>query len=116
MNSKFITSSHVFKGSILTIGTHIMVLENLPRGYLFVHSSPCLQQQWFWKFFMERNSISALHSQITFSTLILQDCAVGLLFALLPVLGGTLGILQGVISVINKGKTSFTLSKNIQIY
>lgn len=29
----------------------------------------------------------------------LQDCAVGLLFALLPVLGGTSGILQGVISM-----------------
>lgn len=28
-----------------------------------------------------------------------QDCAVGLLFALLPVLGGTSGILQGVISM-----------------
>ena len=34
---------------------------------------------------MERNSISALHGQVTFSTLILQDCAVGLLFALLLV-------------------------------
>ncbi|KAL6347782.1 hypothetical protein AAG906_026311 [Vitis piasezkii] len=44
---------------------------------------------------MERNSISALHGQATVSTLILQDCAVGLLFALLPVLGGTSGILQG---------------------
>ena len=67
------------------LGTHIMVLENLLRGYLLVHSSPCLQQQWFWKFFMERNSISALHGQVTFSILILQDCDVGLLFALLLV-------------------------------
>ena len=64
---------------------------------------------------MERNSISALHGQATVNTLILQDCAVGMLFALLPVLGGTLGILQGVISMINKGKTSFLLSRNIQI-
>ncbi|XP_030448329.2 K(+) efflux antiporter 4 isoform X1 [Syzygium oleosum] len=51
------------------------------------------------KFLMERNSISALHGQVTIGTLILQDCAVGLLFALLPVLGGTSGILQGVISM-----------------
>lgn len=28
-----------------------------------------------------------------------QDCAVGLLFALLPVLGGSSGVLQGVISM-----------------
>ncbi|KAF8053723.1 hypothetical protein N665_1379s0007 [Sinapis alba] len=51
------------------------------------------------KFLMERNSISALHGQITVGTLILQDCAVGLLFALLPVLGGTSGILQGMLSM-----------------
>ncbi|KAI9118868.1 hypothetical protein K1719_010313 [Acacia pycnantha] len=51
------------------------------------------------KFLMERNSVNALHGQVTIGTLILQDCAVGLLFALLPVLGGTSGILQGVISM-----------------
>ncbi|KAJ7973720.1 K(+) efflux antiporter [Quillaja saponaria] len=51
------------------------------------------------KFLMERNNISALHGQVTIGTLILQDCAVGLLFALLPVLGGTSGVLQGVISM-----------------
>lgn len=28
-----------------------------------------------------------------------QDCAVGLLFALLPVLGGNSGLLQGIISM-----------------
>ncbi|CAF2156805.1 unnamed protein product [Brassica napus] len=44
-------------------------------------------------------SISALHGQITVGTLILQDCAVGLLFALLPVLGGTSGVLQGMLSM-----------------
>ena len=64
---------------------------------------------------MERNSISALHGQATVNTLILENCVVGLLFALLPVLGGTSGILQGVISMINRGKTSFLLSRNIQI-
>ncbi|XP_071705129.1 K(+) efflux antiporter 4-like [Rutidosis leptorrhynchoides] len=51
------------------------------------------------KFLMEKNSVNALHGQVTIGTLILQDCAVGLLFALLPVLGGTSGILQGVISM-----------------
>ncbi|XP_042486058.1 K(+) efflux antiporter 4 isoform X4 [Macadamia integrifolia] len=51
------------------------------------------------KFLMERNSINALHGQVTIGILILQDCAVGLLFALLPVLGGTSGILQGVMSM-----------------
>ncbi|KAM7275331.1 hypothetical protein ACFE04_017197 [Oxalis oulophora] len=51
------------------------------------------------KFLMERNSINALHGQVTVGTLILQDCIVGLLFALLPVLGGTSGVLEGVISM-----------------
>ncbi|RYR73252.1 hypothetical protein Ahy_A02g007597 [Arachis hypogaea] len=48
------------------------------------------------KFLMERNSVNVLHGQVTSGTLILQDCAVSLLFALLPVLGGTSGVLQGV--------------------
>jgi hypothetical protein len=51
------------------------------------------------KFLMEKNSINALHGQVTIGILILQDCAVGLLFALLPVLGGNSGVLQGVISM-----------------
>ncbi|KAK6941395.1 Cation/H+ exchanger [Dillenia turbinata] len=51
------------------------------------------------KFLMERNSINALHGQVTIGTLVLQDCAVGLLFALLPILGGTSGVLQGVMSM-----------------
>ncbi|XP_078428159.1 K(+) efflux antiporter 4-like [Wolffia australiana] len=51
------------------------------------------------KFLMERNSFNVLHGQVTIGTLILQDCAVGLLFALLPVLGGTSGVLQGVMSM-----------------
>ncbi|KVH89910.1 hypothetical protein Ccrd_008095 [Cynara cardunculus var. scolymus] len=51
------------------------------------------------KFLMEKNSVNALHGQVTIGTLILQDCAVGLLFALLPVLGGTSGVLQGLISM-----------------
>ncbi|KAK2993408.1 hypothetical protein RJ640_021627 [Escallonia rubra] len=51
------------------------------------------------KFLMERNCISTLHGQVTVGTLILQDCAVGLLFALLPVLGGTSGALHGMMSM-----------------
>ncbi|KAD4384856.1 hypothetical protein E3N88_25024 [Mikania micrantha] len=51
------------------------------------------------KFLMEKNSVNALHGQVTIGTLILQDCAVGLLFALLPILGGTSGVLQGVMSM-----------------
>ncbi|KAE8665268.1 K(+) efflux antiporter 4 [Hibiscus syriacus] len=43
------------------------------------------------KFLMEKNSNNMLHGQVIIGTLILQDCAVGLLFALLPVLVGTSG-------------------------
>ncbi|CAL1371485.1 unnamed protein product [Linum trigynum] len=59
------------------------------------------------KFLAERNSTSSLHGQITVGTLILQDCAVGLLFALLPVLGGSSGLLHGMISM---GKLLLVLS------
>ncbi|XP_019457784.1 PREDICTED: K(+) efflux antiporter 6-like isoform X1 [Lupinus angustifolius] len=51
------------------------------------------------KYLMEKNTTNALHGQVTIGTLILQDCAVGLLFALLPVLGGTSGVFQGVLSM-----------------
>lgn len=51
------------------------------------------------KFLVEKNSNNALHGQVTIGTLIFQDCAVGLLFALLPVLGGDSGILQGMASM-----------------
>ncbi|KAJ9679145.1 hypothetical protein PVL29_021157 [Vitis rotundifolia] len=59
------------------------------------------------KFLVERNTNNALHGQVTIGTLILQDCAVGLLFALLPVLGGNSGLLQGMISM---GKLLLVLS------
>ncbi|KAJ7975593.1 K(+) efflux antiporter [Quillaja saponaria] len=59
------------------------------------------------KFLVERNSSNALHGQVTIGTLILQDCAVGLLFALLPVLGGNSGLLQGMVSM---GKLLLVLS------
>ncbi|GMY17434.1 K(+) efflux antiporter 5 [Fagus crenata] len=59
------------------------------------------------KFLVERNTSNALHGQVTIGTLIFQDCAVGLLFALLPVLGGNSGLLQGVISM---GKLLLVLS------
>ncbi|XP_059063085.1 K(+) efflux antiporter 4 isoform X2 [Cryptomeria japonica] len=50
------------------------------------------------KFLMEQNTINSPYGQVTIGTLILQDCAVGLLFALLPILGGN-GILQGIMSM-----------------
>jgi Kef-type K+ transport system membrane component KefB len=51
------------------------------------------------KFLVEKGSTNTLHGQVTIGTLILQDCAVGLLFALLPVLGGASGIFGGVMSM-----------------
>ncbi|XP_044423281.1 K(+) efflux antiporter 6 isoform X1 [Triticum aestivum] len=51
------------------------------------------------KFLMEKNSINALHGQVTVGILVLQDCAVGLLFALLPILSGASGLLHGVASM-----------------
>ncbi|KAM6587526.1 hypothetical protein CsatA_010131 [Cannabis sativa] len=59
------------------------------------------------KFLVERNTNNSLPGQVTIGTLIFQDCAVGLLFALLPVLGGTSGLLQGMISM---GKLMLVLS------
>ncbi|KAJ0042122.1 hypothetical protein Pint_17303 [Pistacia integerrima] len=59
------------------------------------------------KFLVEQNSNNALHGQVTIGTLIFQDCAVGLLFALLPVLGGNSGPLQGMVSM---GKLLLVLS------
>ncbi|GAA0159296.1 hypothetical protein LIER_16110 [Lithospermum erythrorhizon] len=71
------TSEGVFVGAFLSMSSTAVVL----------------------KYLMERNTANSLHGQVTIGTLILQDCAVGLLFALLPVLGGTLGILHGLISM-----------------
>nr|GMD03979.1 K(+) efflux antiporter 5 [Ipomoea batatas] len=51
------------------------------------------------KFLVERNSNNSIHGQVTIGTLIFQDYAVGLLFALLPVLGGNSGILQGLFAM-----------------
>ncbi|KAI3471074.1 hypothetical protein Pfo_027737 [Paulownia fortunei] len=59
------------------------------------------------KFLVEQNRKNAVDGQVTIGTLIFQDCAVGLLFALLPVLGGNSGILQGMVSM---GKLLITLS------
>lgn len=59
------------------------------------------------KFLVEKNSNNALHGQVTIGTLIFQDCAVGLLFALLPVLGGNSGAFQGMVSM---GRVLMTLS------
>ncbi|CAO2838979.1 unnamed protein product [Amaranthus hypochondriacus] len=51
------------------------------------------------KFLIERNYNNALHGQVAIGVLIFQDCAVGLLFALLPVMGGNGGILKGIVSM-----------------
>ncbi|CAL9163370.1 unnamed protein product [Musa hybrid cultivar] len=51
------------------------------------------------KFLVEKNITNSLHGQVTIGTLILQDCAVGLLFALLPVLGGGSGLFHGIMSM-----------------
>ncbi|XP_073001850.1 K(+) efflux antiporter 5-like isoform X2 [Typha latifolia] len=59
------------------------------------------------KFLMEKSSMNALHGQVTIGTLILQDCAVGLLFALLPILGGGSGVFEGIMSM---GKLLLVLS------
>ncbi|KAL4581938.1 hypothetical protein LXL04_006472 [Taraxacum kok-saghyz] len=68
-------SEGVFDGVLLSMSSTVVVL----------------------KFLMEKNSVNVLHGQVTIGTLILQiltDCTVGLLFALLPVLGGTSGVLS----------------------
>lgn len=64
------------------------------------------------KFLVEKNSNNALHGQVTIGTLIFQDCAVGLLFALLPVLGGNSGLLHGIISM---GKVLLILSMYLSV-
>ena len=55
------------------------------------------------KLLAERGGAQTLHGQITIGTLILQDCTVGLLFALLPVLGGTNGVGEGVVAMLRVG-------------
>ncbi|KAK4363415.1 hypothetical protein RND71_018656 [Anisodus tanguticus] len=64
------------------------------------------------KFLVEKNGNNALHGQVTIGTLIFQDCAVGLLFALLPVLGGNSGLLHGIISM---GKVLLILSMYLSV-
>ncbi|OMO85938.1 Cation/H+ exchanger [Corchorus capsularis] len=64
------------------------------------------------KFLVERNSTNSIHGQVTIGTLIFQDCAVGLLFALLPVLGGNSGLLHGMISM---GKLILLLSMYLTV-
>ena len=48
------------------------------------------------KCLMARKMFHSVSGQITVGTLILQDCTIGLLIALLPVLGGSHGIIEGV--------------------
>ncbi|KAI3932068.1 hypothetical protein MKW92_027063 [Papaver armeniacum] len=81
----------------LRVVRSVAVLGGLLQIFLF--TSLCGLSASVLKFLMEKNGINALYGQVTVGTLILQDCAVGLLFALLPILGGTSGILQGVMSM-----------------
>ncbi|GER33906.1 glutathione-regulated potassium-efflux system protein [Striga asiatica] len=81
-------SEGVFVGAFLSMSSTAVKFALIHHDLLKVY-----------KFLMEKNSTNALHGQVTIGTLILQDCAVGLLFAMLPVLGGTSGIMQGVISM-----------------
>ncbi|KAK6936369.1 Cation/H+ exchanger, partial [Dillenia turbinata] len=73
-------SEGVFAGSFLSMSSTAVVVK-------------CL---------IEKNSTHALHGQVTIGTLMFQDCAVGLLFALLPVLGGNSGLLQGMVAYSDK--------------
>ncbi|EPS66498.1 hypothetical protein M569_08275, partial [Genlisea aurea] len=57
------------------------------------------------KFLIDQNISNSLHGQVTIGTLIFQDCAVGLLFAVLPILGGS-EVLLGMVSM---GKLLLTL-------
>ncbi|KAJ0964722.1 hypothetical protein J5N97_025860 [Dioscorea zingiberensis] len=77
------------------------------------------------KFLMEKNCINSLHGQASYSrhtdssgSLVIiivfwlylaQDCAVGLLFALLPVLGGTSGVFQGTNELYQLAAVAFCL-------
>ena len=68
----------------------------------------------------ERGGAQTTHGQITIGTLILQDCLIGLLFALLPVLGGTNGVGEGVVAMLRVGVlmcgfffAAFWLSKSL---
>ncbi|KAJ4803584.1 Potassium efflux antiporter [Rhynchospora pubera] len=64
------------------------------------------------KFLVEKGTTNVLYGQVTIGTLILQDCAVGLLFALLPVLGGSSGVMGGIMSM---GKLLLVLSGFIAV-
>eukprot|EP00854_Cymbomonas_tetramitiformis_P002538 gene2538-3288_t len=69
----------VFVGAFLSMSSTAVVLK-------------CLQ---------ERNWLQSLQGQVTIGTLILQDCVVGLLFALLPVLGGeSIGVMEVTVAVV----------------
>jgi len=80
----FPVSEGVFIGSFLSMSSTAVVLK-------------CLQ---------DRNWLQFLHGQVIIGTLILQDCIVGLLFALLPVLGGgsdgESNVVSGMVSILKE--------------
>ncbi|KAK4368678.1 hypothetical protein RND71_012470 [Anisodus tanguticus] len=86
-----------FSTAKLRIVRAVAVLGGLLQIFLFMCLSGITAS--VLKFLMERNSVNTLYGQVTIGTLILQDCTVGLLFALLPILGGTSGALQGMFSM-----------------
>ncbi|KAK4342472.1 hypothetical protein RND71_038288 [Anisodus tanguticus] len=86
-----------FSTAKLRIVRAVAVLGGLLQIFLFMCLSGITAS--VLKFLMERNSVNTLYGQVTIGTLILQDCTVGLLFALLPILGGTSGALKGMFSM-----------------
>ena len=51
------------------------------------------------KCLLETGGVHSVHAQITMGTLVLQDCTIGLLFALIPVLGDSQGLSASFMSV-----------------
>ncbi len=64
---------------------------------------------------VERKFIRSSSGQITVGTLILQDCTIGLLFALLPILGGSHGILEGTVSLLRTATATIIFACAISI-
>jgi len=104
-NSVNALHGHVTIGTlILQVCTVIFVLMNahawLKHCYWYLCKKSGVEcYEWPWysllRFFFSHLSSSEMFEIIGS----FQDCAVGLLFALLPVLGGTSGVLQGVVSM-----------------
>lgn len=64
---------------------------------------------------VEGKIIRSTSGQITVGTLILQDCTIGLLFALLPILGGSHGIMEGTVSLLRTATATVIFTCAISI-